>query len=138
MIDSPRTYNQSSSGSLGQNLPGLEASQGLAAGQSANLPQLTENTSYRSNILLTNIGPSAAAALVQLYDGAGVRLANYTVQLAAGEWKQENRPFFTKAGQTDLASGYARVSVTSGSGVVACASVVDNLTNDPTTILAVR
>ncbi len=136
VIVSSRTYNQSSSGSLGQNLPGLEASQGLAAGQSAYLPQLTENTSYRSNILLTNIGSSAAAALVQLYDGAGARLANYTVQLAAGEWKQENRPFFTKAGQTDLASGYARVTVTSGSGVVACASVVDNLTNDPTTILA--
>jgi PKD repeat protein len=130
---SSRTYNQSSSGTFGQNLPGYRVAEGLAAGWSAYLPQLTENAAFRSNILLSNMSKQQAVAVVELHNGAGVVLAEYTVTLAPGQWRQENRPFFTKAGEDDLAAGYARVRVTAGSGVVALASVVDNLTNDPTT-----
>ncbi len=130
---SSRTYNQSSSGTFGQNLPGYQVAEGLAAGQSAYLPQLTENAAFRSNILLSNMSKQQAVAAVELHDGAGAVLADYTVTLDPGQWRQENRPFFTKAGEDDLAAGYARVRVTAGSGVVALASVVDNLTNDPTT-----
>lgn len=138
MIVSSRTYNQSATGTFGQNLPAYEAAEALGADETAYLPQLTENASYRTNILLTNIGTAPAVARVQLFDGAGNELAVYTVQLEPGEWRQENRPFLNLAGQNDLASGYAKVRVTTGSGVVACASVVDNLTNDPTSILMTR
>jgi hypothetical protein len=138
VIVSSRTYNQSATGTFGQNLPASDAAQGLGTGQTAYLPQLTENAAYRSNILLTNTSEAPAAARVQLFDGAGTELVTYTVQLGPGEWRQENRPFSTRAGQNDLASGYAKVHVTGGSGVVACASVVDNLTNDPTSILMAR
>jgi hypothetical protein len=60
------------------------------------------------------------------------------VSLASGEWKQETQPFKNKAGQTAMDRGYAKVTVTSGTGVVAFASVVDNITNDPTTITMQR
>jgi hypothetical protein len=33
-----------------------------------------------------------------------------------------------------MSGGYARLTVVSGSGVVGYASVVDNVTNDPTTV----
>jgi hypothetical protein len=138
MIVSSRTYNQSATGTFGQNLPASEAAEALGAGETAYLPQLTENASYRTNILLTNTSEAPAVARVQLYDGAGTELATYTVDLGPGEWRQETRPFLNLAGQNDLASGYAKVRVTGGSGVVPCASVVDNLTNDPTTILMAR
>ena len=39
-----------------------------------------------------------------------------------------------RAGRNNLASGWARITVTSGAGVLVYASVVDNRTNDATTI----
>ena len=68
----------------------------------------------------------------------GTKLADYTVSLTAGQWKQENRPLNIKAAQTNLSRGYAKVTVLSGSGIIAYASVVDNLTNDPTMMPMVR
>jgi len=42
------------------------------------------------------------------------------------------------AGRDDLAAGCAKVEVIEGSGVIVTASVVDNITNDPTTLVAIR
>jgi hypothetical protein len=140
-----RTYNQVSSdascypnGTQGQDYPAVVAGDGLAAGQSAYLAGLTENASYRCNIGLVNVGSGAASVLVELYNGAGTKLTDYTVSLAAGQWLQETQPFLNKAGQTAMDRGYAKVTVQSGSGVFAFASVVDNLTNDPTTVAMQR
>lgn len=129
-----RTYNQAASGTFGQDYDGVEEGEGAFAGQEVYLPQLTESAAYRSNISLTNTGSATAVVLVELFDGSGTRLGDYQVTLSPGEWKQENRPFFNKAGQSNLASGYARVKVTTGSGILASASVIDNTTNDPTTV----
>jgi hypothetical protein len=136
-----RTYNQVSSsetcypnGTQGQDYPTVVASDGLAAGQSAYLAGLTENASYRCNIGLVNVGSGAATVLVELYNGAGTKLTDYTVSLAAGQWAQETQPFKNKAGQTAMDRGYAKITVQSGSGVFGFASLVDNITNDPTTV----
>ena len=51
---------------------------------------------------------------------------------------QTTRPFFNQAGQTEMDRGYAKVTVQSGSGVFAFASVIDSLTNDPTTVAMQR
>lgn len=53
-------------------------------------------------------------------------------------WTQERRPFKSKTGQTHKGRGSAKITVISGSGVSAFASVIDNITNDPTTIAMVR
>jgi hypothetical protein len=137
-----RTYNQVSStadcypnGTQGQNYPAAAASDGLGAGQSAYLAGLTENASYRCNIGLVNTGTGSATVLVELFDGAGAKLTDYTVSpLGAGQWAQETQPFKNKAGQTAMDRGYAKITVQSGSGVFGFASVIDNLTNDPTTV----
>jgi hypothetical protein len=76
--------------------------------------------------------------LVELYNGAGTKLTDYTVTLTAGQWAQETQPFKNKAGQTSMDRGYAKVTVQSGSGVFGFASVVDNITNDPTTVAMQR
>jgi hypothetical protein len=145
LIVTSRTYNLVAgsagcypNGTLGQDYPAFQASDGLAAGKSAILGQLVESSAYRTNIGLANAGASTASATVALINGAGMELNRYTVTLAPGELKQENRPFFTKAGQTNMQRGYARVSVTAGSGVYAYGSVVDNITNDPTTVPMVK
>ncbi len=71
---------------------------------------------------------------VTLVDAEGKDLTSWTVDLAAGAWLQENRPFAQRAGRSSLTAGTARVTVISGSGVLAYATVVDNVTNDPTTV----
>jgi hypothetical protein len=142
----PRSYNQVSStadcypnGTQGQNYPAAAASDGLGADQSAYLAGLTENASYRCNIGLVNTGTGSATVLVELFDGAGNKLTDYTVTpLAAGQWAQDTQPFKNRAGQTAMDRGYAKITVQSGSGVFGFASVIDNITNDPTTVTMQR
>ena len=136
-----RTYNQISStsscyanGTQGQDYPAVAAADGLGAAESAYLAGLAENASYRCNIGVVNVGSAAATVLVELFDGAGAKLGNYAVSLASGQWSQATQPFLNSAGQTALDRGYARITVQAGSGVFAFASVIDNVTNDPTTV----
>jgi uncharacterized repeat protein (TIGR01451 family) len=140
-----RTYNQVASaaacypnGTQGQGYPAVLASDGLVAGAAAYLPGLTENTAYRCNIGLLNAGTTAATVLVELFDGAGAKLTQYTVTLTVGGWAQVTQPFKTKAGQTAMDRGYAKFTVQTGSGVFGFASVLDNITNDPTTVYPQR
>ena len=143
VVVTSRTYNLIAGtaacfplGTLGQSYPAVEPYAGLAAGETAWLVGLVETPAFRTNITLTNTGPSPATATVTLFGGTGASLGGYTVTLAAGELKQSNQPFAAIGKQSNLTAGYARVAVTSGSGVVALASVIDNLTNDPTTVAA--
>jgi hypothetical protein len=55
-----------------------------------------------------------------------------------GGYAQESRPFWNRASRADLDAAYARVTVTSGAGVLVSASVIDNVTNDPTTMPMLR
>ncbi|MEW5878748.1 MAG: hypothetical protein AB1751_11865 [Acidobacteriota bacterium] len=131
-----RTYNQGSSGTYGQAIAAYMPGEGLSAGESAWLPQLMENASYRCNIGVTNTGATPASVTVFLYDGSGNELGQYSYTLNPGEWKQERA--FERRGFTDLSRAYAKVQVNSGSGVVAYASIVDNTTGDATTIRMMR
>ena len=116
----------------------MVTSGGLSAGQSAYLAGLTEDSSYRTNVGVVNTGTAAASVLVKLYNGTGTYLAEYTVPLTAGEWAQTTQPFKNDASQTAMTAGYATITVQSGSGVFGFASVIDNSTNDPTTVAMQR
>ena len=136
-----RTYNQNANGTFGQDYASYATGDGLGTGQAATLQHLTENAAYRSNIGLVNTGTVVATATVALIDGAtGTQVGSYPVTLQPGEWKQESQPFLKKAGKSNIEAGYARVTVTVGSGVIAVASVIDNNenSNDPTTITMQR
>jgi len=144
-----RTYNKLSAGNslglaagttFGQFIDAYAQSDTLSSGQSAYLPGLTENSAYRTNVAVANFGSATASVTVQLYSGSGSLLTSYQVTLSPGELKQENQPFLSKAGQSNLESGWAKVTVNSGDGVVCYASVLDNVAtggqkpSDPTTI----
>ncbi len=144
-----RTYNKLGTGNslgltagttFGQYVEAYPLTETMGAGAVAYLVGLTQNSAYRTNIAVANFGSAAASVTVTLYRGSGQQLASYTVSLNPGELKQENEPFVSKAGQSNLESGWAKVVVNSGSGVVAYASVLDNTAtnnqkpSDPTTI----
>jgi hypothetical protein len=141
LIITSRTYNRFAvgaicfpTGTLGQALGGALVGVGLASGQSAWVPNLVENALFRSNIGYTNTGTTTASLTVRLFNGSGVQVGTYNVSLAPGQWKQASQPFRSVAGIGNLDAGSARITVTSGSGVFAYGSVIDNITNDPTTI----
>jgi hypothetical protein len=141
VIITSRTYNRFAAGAicfpagtLGQALGGLLTTNGLSAGQSGWVPNLIENAFFRSNIGYTNTGPTNASLTVRLFDGNGTQVGSYNVNLTPGQWKQASQPFRNVAGIGNLAGGSARITVNSGSGIVPYGSVIDNITNDPTTI----
>ena len=134
VVVTSRTYDQSTNGTVGQDYTSYNSASALGTGQTAWLPQLTENAAYRTDISLTNTGVATATVDVTLLDGAGNALTTYAVTLNPGEWQQAVQPFKNMANQKSMDRGYAKVTVTSGSGVIASASVIDNVTNDPTAI----
>ena len=128
----------SPNGTFGQGIPGYSQSDALTQGQTAYLPQLVENSKFRTNIGITNIGTDQATVTVSLYGSKGTQLGVYAVVLQPGEWKQASQPFLTIAGQNTVDAGYATITANSGSAIIAYASVVDNVTNDPTAILMTK
>lgn len=141
VVVTSRTYNAvpasaacTPGGTFGQYYPAFTPEQGLAAGKTAIVAHLIENAAFRSNLAFTNMGTTAASIKVELLDGAGGKLTEFTVSVDAGRFKQETQVFKNRAGQTSMARGYARVTVLAGSGVIVSGSVVDQKTNDPTTI----
>jgi len=133
---SGRTYNQvDSTHTYGQDYDGQQPSELLAAQQSAWLPQLTENSLYRTNVGIANTGTQTANVTLTLYDASGNQVWQDTRDYAAAGFYQYQQPYLPFGG---IASGYAKVTVNSGSGVVAYASVVDANTGDPTTITMKR
>jgi len=141
LIITSRTYNQFAAGAIcfpvgtmGQALGGVLVSGGLSAGQAGWLPNLVENNFFRSNIGYTNTGTTTASLTVRLYNGDGAFLGSYNVSLAPGQWKQTSQPFRDMPGYVWLDAGSAKITVNSGTGVIVYGSVIDNITNDPTTI----
>jgi PKD repeat protein len=142
VIVTSRTYNLQENGwTFGQGYDGIGVWEGLAAGQSAFIPQLTQNGSsgqtgtYRSNIGITNLGTVNARVTLELFEGQGGHLWSNTRDIAAGQWYQYNEPFRTGASRNNIAKGYGRITVNSGTSVFAYGSVLDNGSSDPTTIV---
>ena len=139
MVVSGRTYSQvDPTHTYGQDYEGYDPSALLSAGQSVLIPQLTQNTLYRTNIGLTNTGTETANVTVTLYDSSGNQAGwTDTRDYAPAQFYQHDQPFLhTPGGAID--SGYAVVTVNSGSGVVVFASVIDQNTGDATTITMKR
>ncbi len=129
-----RTYNASGEGSFGQFIDG--ASSGASQGDTLWLPQLRHDVAFRTNLAFLNTGSSEAEISVAMHDAAGDRLGVTRYTIDAGSRLQIGSAFASIAEVTSIENGYATVEIVSGSGLQAFASVVDNRTNDPTTIPA--
>lgn len=138
---SSRTFSPASGclpgGSIGLALPTFLDGEGLPAGSSGLLPQLREDAAFRTNVSLVDAGSLPARVRVRLHDAAGRELAAAELSLAPSEWRQLDRPFASLASRTDLVAAWARVEVLEGGPVVAFATVIDNVSNDPTARVAV-
>ncbi len=140
LVVTSRTYNLASSGfTYGQGYDGIASSSALGAGQSGYLPQLVQTGvagqvgTYRTNIGVTNGGGGAASVTVTVFTWDGTQAWSDTRSYDPGQFYQYQEPYRIGAGLTNVSAGYAVVTVNSGSGVDAYASVIDNGSGDPTT-----
>jgi hypothetical protein len=129
-----RTYNVGDEGTFGQLLDGIPAAGTAAAGQLVWLPQLQQNELFRTNIGFVNGSHAEVRIRLRLFDADGGELAARRHTLAPEGRLQLQEPFSRFAGRDDLDACYATVEVEAGEGMIAYASVIDNATNDPTTV----
>lgn len=130
-----RTYNQTPAGTFGQYYPALTEANALRTGQTGVLPQLKKNAAYRTNLGVANLGTSSASVLIALHGPNGVQLgSSKTITVDAGRWFQQS-DIFGAVGATNQDIAYATAQVQGASDLVwVYASVIDNVTGDPTTI----
>jgi uncharacterized repeat protein (TIGR01451 family) len=133
-----RTYSVTDNGTLGQSVPAL-ASDAFIGNDGAilTLQQLAQSAGFRTNLGLVEGFGAPASVLVTIFDANGTNLHEQTVALQPFQQLQLNGFLGGHGIQSDNAR--IEVRVTSGSGrVAAYASVVDNTTNDPLLVSAVR
>jgi hypothetical protein len=130
-----RTYNQTSTSTFGQAYPAVAVGEAISAGRTAVLPHLSNNATYRTNIGIVNLGTGACSVTVRLYNGNGSQVGNpVTVTADPGKYGQ-NSGIFNNAGAGQQNTAYALVSTDSAScSFWAFATVIDNVSGDPTTI----
>jgi hypothetical protein len=131
-----RTYSISESGTFGQAMPAVTAPDLLSAGDVAIVQSLREDGTFRTNLGFLNAGAAAATLSIELFDRLGTPVGSYAVNIGAGRWRQDDRPFLNRYGRDDILAGWAKVTVSSGDGVWISASMIDGRTDDPTTIEA--
>jgi len=137
-----RTYNDVSSGTFGQFIPGQPAAASAEMARGARLTQLSQSAKsdegYRTNLGLTNVGDQQITVRIDLYDDAGEGLGSIDETLDAFEYVQIDR-IFRKVTSNAVANGYAEVSSpTEHASFFAYASVVDNRSGDPVNVPATR
>lgn len=128
-----RTYTESAQGSFGQEFPLLPTrmASGVGVGEQGVVPVLLQNQDFRSNLGLVNVGGEGLQARVRIMSPAGREMGTRT--FALGPWQRIQANEILK--EFGLNAGYAVVeTVTPGTYLWAYGSIVDNRTNDPTTV----
>ena len=129
-----RTYSIGDGGSYGQFLDAYPSAGTVAHGERVWLTQLQQNELFRSNLGVVNTGSDEARVRITMFDHDGTELASRRRRVAHGGRLQLQEPFLQIADRDDLTAGYASVEIEAGEGIIVYGSVIDNATNDPTTI----
>jgi len=130
-----RAYSQGSSGTTGQFIPGLAVGDGVSQSHWGIVSGIMQNGDFRTNLGGVNMGEGSVRLRITLYDTNGLQLgSSMTMDLAAHQFKQIDR-ILDKVGVGDTDLAWARIEMlTAGGEAWAYASVIDNHTNDPTTV----
>jgi hypothetical protein len=135
-----RTYNLEPGGAtFGQGIPAIPF-EGITSPPVVVLPMVhTQPGRFHTNLGLVHAAAGSLQVQVQVYNAAGslIGTKNYSQNAA---WRQVNDLFDDMGlGNQVLYGGWLRVSRTAGTGFWTCyASVVDDLTNDPTYVAPVE
>ncbi len=137
LIVTSRTFNNAASGTYGQYVPGFPLAEAVTGTASVRLIQLTKSASYRTNIGFANATGRSLPVQVELFraDGGSLGTRTYTVQ-PYGYFQETD--IIAKVTGDNIADGYAVVrSSDGGASYFTYASVIDNRTGDPITVIPV-
>jgi len=139
LIVSSRTYNQAASGTFGQFIGGVSPEARITGGSNQSIPGLLNTADFRANVGAVNTSANPAVVRVVLRRGSdGAAIGNAVlINLEPFGQKQVNR-IFDAAGAGVVDNAFAEISLDSGDGAVAYASVIDNRTGDPIFVPATR
>jgi hypothetical protein len=130
-----RTYDVSQAdtvGTFGQALPGIPAADLIGENDTRRIIFMSENDSLRANLGCVNGVNESVRILIDLYDAEGSLLESDSIDLQPWSSNQKNQIF----GNYSPVSGYADVRANKAGAAFYCyGSVLDNNSNDPTTIL---
>jgi uncharacterized repeat protein (TIGR01451 family) len=131
LVITARTYNLTSSGTLGQFIPAATLAEGIdRAGRALNILQVEDSTRYRTNVGLAEMSgkPSTVEISVSLPDSKVTPIIQ--VPLGANEFRQFGLAEF---GLGNVYNARVSVKVVDGDGrVTAYGSVIDQVTTAPT------
>ncbi len=93
------------------------------------LAQLEESRRFRTNIGFLDVTGRGVMVRLQLFSSDGTRISDRSFELRGYEALQVNHAF---GEGVEVVNGFATVTLPLGGVVLAYASVVDNVTGDPT------
>jgi hypothetical protein len=124
----------STGGTVGQSVPGVPATDFISYGSSKSLISLQENAAFRTNLIIANASATSIVVKGDLYDSTGLlRTTNYWT-VPALTMTQLGRVINTMFGSMTNAT-LILTTTTPGGSFATYASVIDNVTNDPRTVL---
>jgi hypothetical protein len=131
-----RTFNlppAARGGTFGQDMPGIPRDRMTPAGERKRILFMSENDTYRANVGCQNGSQQTVRVLIELFNSEGDSLEVRTMDLAPYSNNQVTRLFRDHA---PISAGYVDVWTTTPGASIACyGSLLDNQTNDPTTVL---
>lgn len=121
-------------GTFGQSVPAVGSSGLIPGGVSRSISGIRENSAFRTNLILASASEGASEVSVALYLGDGNLAGTKSYHVEALGMHQVTQ-VVRDLGVTSSVSG-AQLVVTPASGLIAAyASAIDNVTNDPRTLL---
>jgi hypothetical protein len=124
-------------GTFGQSVPAQTSRDLVSAGSPRTIAAIREDARFRTNLIVTNATESPIDVVLKLLAEDGSLLGERTLTgLAPLEMRQISRIVQELAGRSDVASATLRLETpTTGGSFAAYAAVIDNVTNDPRTLL---
>jgi hypothetical protein len=130
-----RTFTVGELGSYGQGIPAIGEADYFAHGEVARIIQLTQNPGFRSNVGFVNPTGGTIHLEVEFFAKTGDSLGTSGLNLkphSNNQWSEA----FSRVTDDHVSDGYVEVrTTTEGARFFAYGSVVDNRTQDPTTVL---
>lgn len=122
-------------GTFGQSVPGLGEAGLVLAGTSRTIPAVRENTAFRTNLVLANATEVAIDVDVTLFSDSGAVLGMKRIPLPPLGMTQVSRVVLDLGAPSGTTGRLVVSTPTPGGAFAAYASVIDNATNDPRTLL---
>jgi len=138
IVSQTSTPPPSGAGSFGQAVPAATGNDPVTTAAPKGLFSLRQDAAFRTNAVLANTTAAAAEVDLTLFNSSGSRIGSETIDLKPLEMTQIGTVVTALGGPDGTKDAYLVVSTpTGGARIATYAAVIDQITNDPRTILPV-